>query len=526
MRDATRWPPAPTRTGRSRSPPTRTAARSDRCRTTTRYPARKGFDEFYGYGRLNAAAGRRGRRGRHDPAAGRDHRAGLVRPARSRRGARSRSEGSVGARVAYRCRGRGRAGRRSRTTARLPTGDFHAVPSTWCDGSAVRHSRVHRCAGDDRRRAPARDASRPGTRPASPATRTAAATQSSNGRPNTMPYAFTVRVVVSTASGTPMSGEDRRQMFLHRDADLLPALPGRPPRRRRLLAAARRHRRRQPQRARGRHLRRPDPRLPAGRPRAAGLAGPHSLAAAAPRRARRTAPAASAAYHYAAVLGALAAGDLFGDGRIEVVADDNQGDVMAWDGHGRLVFHAQSLARFSGAPLTPFHTVRQGVRDRTERGFLAAPVLASLDGHGTGRDRRRRGPPPVRLAADGRPVAGFPVLLADPDKVAAVDPVTGHITFRNVDAVARSQRGPGQDHRHPGGGQASDGRPVIFVGSNEEYGAEHRRRGSGRTSAPSNSLLTSLIGTRPACSSSPTAACTRSAPTATARATRSCPAGR
>src|SRR5581483_7818353 len=55
--------------------------------------------------------------------------------------------------------------------------------------------------------------------------------------------------------------------------------------------------------------------------------------------------------HHAAVLGALAAGDLLGDGRIDVVADDNQGNVYAWDGHGRLVFHRASDPAYSGAPL-------------------------------------------------------------------------------------------------------------------------------------------------------------------------------
>src|SRR5207302_281531 len=52
--------------------------------------------------------------------------------------------------------------------------------------------------------------------------------QTSNGRPNTLPYAFTVRVVVSSAPGAPgpaMTGEDRRQMFLHRDAEMLKGFP-------------------------------------------------------------------------------------------------------------------------------------------------------------------------------------------------------------------------------------------------------------------------------------------------------------
>ena len=82
-------------------------------------------------------------------------------------------------------------------------------------------------------------------------------------------------------------------------------------------------------------------------------------------------------------------------------------------------------AAYSGAPLTAFATGRQGVRDRVERGFIAAPVLGRLSG-------ARKGPLDIVAAgedrhvyawhADGTPVQGFPVLVADPDKVAAVDP--------------------------------------------------------------------------------------------------------
>src|SRR5205807_5945219 len=50
--------------------------------------------------------------------------------------------------------------------------------------------------------------------------------------------------------------------------------------------------------------------------------------------------------HYTAVLGALAAGDLFGDGRIEIVADDLQGKVYAWDGRGQLVFKREANPAF------------------------------------------------------------------------------------------------------------------------------------------------------------------------------------
>ena len=47
-----------------------------------------------------------------------------------------------------------------------------------------------------------------------------------NGRPNTEPYGFVVRVVATTTLGSQtLSGQDRRNLYLHRDAELLPGFP-------------------------------------------------------------------------------------------------------------------------------------------------------------------------------------------------------------------------------------------------------------------------------------------------------------
>jgi hypothetical protein len=46
--------------------------------------------------------------------------------------------------------------------------------------------------------------------------------QSSNGRPNSDPYGFTLRLRVESGE---LRGEDRRNLFLHRDSDLLPGFP-------------------------------------------------------------------------------------------------------------------------------------------------------------------------------------------------------------------------------------------------------------------------------------------------------------
>jgi hypothetical protein len=446
---------------------------------STRYPARKGYDEFYGYGRLNAAR-----------AVGAAFLSLIppeaeitspdwftqVNPGLPSFGVR----GYVSARRPYRCQVDVAPGGQPNSAV-----DFRAVASSWCDGSSVRS---HPFGGVLASVSVARLES---LFPPIDFTGNAGA-QDSNGRPNTMPYAFTVRVVVTTAQGTAMSGEDRRQLFLHRDRDLLPRFPielrsdgdSSP-----LLADLDGDNRNElvvatsdgwihAYRADGSEL----PGWPVHTERL-----PLHFADPAYMR------GGVGVDHYAAVLGALGAGDLFGDGRIEIVADDNAGNVYAWDQRGHVVFHQRSVARWSGAPLTPFHTVRQGVRDRVERGFAAAPVLASLDGRGmdiiaAGEDRHV-----YAWHENGRPVAGFPVLVADPDKVAAVDPVTNHITFKNVSTNPGLKEDQGKLIDTPAVAALDhSGHPSVVVGSNEEYPVGTGDEGSVNIS-PTNSLLTSLV---------------------------------
>ena len=448
---------------------------------TTRYPARKGYDEFYGYGRLNAY--------KAVSAAA----AGTIPPEAEitapdwfaqvdPRLAAFAVNGYVSARSAYRCEVDVAPGAQPNNAA-----DFRAVPSSWCDGRTA-HARpfggVLAQVGIAALKAsfPPRDFT---------GNANAGLPQGSNGRPNSLPYAFTVRVVVRTASGTPMSGEDRRQLFLHRDRQLLPQFPielrtdgdSAPllvdldgDNRNELIVAT------------------SDGWIHAYRADGSELPGWPVHTASLPQHTGEPAYRAGGAGtgHYGAVLGALAAGDLFGDGRLEVVADDNQGNVYAWDEFGHVVFHQQSNVRYAGAPLSPFHTVRKGVRDRTERGFAASPVLASLDGRGqdiiaAGEDRHV-----YAWHADGRPVAGFPVLVADPDKVAAVDPVTNHITFKNVDSSPGLDEDQGKLIDTPAVANIG-GHPTIIVGSNEEYPAGSGDEGQVNIS-PANSLLTSVFG--------------------------------
>ena len=445
-----------------------------------RYPARKGYDEFYGYGRLNAE--------KAVSAAA----AGTIPPeaeisapswfTQVDPGAPSIAlRGYVAARTRYRCEVDVAPGGQPNNAV-----DFHRVASAWCNGTTAHTASFRGILAEismARIKAlmPRRDFA--GN----------AGAQDTNGRPNTMADAFTVRVVVRTASSMSMSGEDRRQLFLHRDRDMLAGFPlelhsdgdSSPllvdldgDNRNELVVAT------------------SDGVIHALRPNGTELPGWPVQTARLPlhlgERAYHTTDGVGAD-HRAAVIGSLAAGDLFGDGRLEIVADDNQGNVYAWDQGGHLGFHTHSNPRYSGAPLQPFHTVRQGVRDRTERGFLGSPVLASLDGHGldvivAGEDRHL-----YAWHANGAPIAGFPVLVADPDKVAAIDPRTGHVTFRRVDPSPGLSEDQGKIIDTPAVARLTNaGPPVIIVGTNEEYGAGTGDEGDVNIS-PASALLTSPL---------------------------------
>jgi Subtilase family len=434
---------------------------------THRYHARRGFDEFYGYGRLNAyKAVSAAANGTIPP------QADITSPdwfqQLDPRQPRIAIDGYVDARTGYSCRVEVAPGGQPNNGA-----DFFAASSAYCDGHTV-HSSPYRGALGRIDVAQLR-----GHFPASAGpfdgNENAGLPQTSNGRPNTMPYAFTVRVVVATA-GSPsrpaMTGEDRRQFFLHRDSDLAPGFPKElrtdgasspllidldGDNRNEVVVAT------------------SDGIVHALRADGSELPGwpvhTDSLPLHAAARAYRTLGTG----HYCAVLGALAGGDLFHDGRIEIVGDDNCGNVYAWDAHGHRVFGQRSNPAYSGAPLSPFDTVRQNPRDRTEHGFLSSPVLAHLDGNPNGpldivaaSDDRHV----YAWRADGQAVAGFPVLVADPDKLTAVDPTTNHLTFSPTRAAPNPGIGEDQGKIVDTPAVADiDGNPAIIVGTNEEYAA-------------------------------------------------------
>ncbi len=165
---------------------------------------------------------------------------------------------------------------------------------------------------------------------------------------------------------------------------------------------------------------------------------------------------------HAALSRSVAAGDIDGDGRPEVVVSDASGYVFAFDRRGRVLpgFPVRTTASFS-APLSKTQD------NRTDRGFLAGPTLANLDGRpgleivDGGMDRHL-----YAWTHDGRPLRGFPVQLVDPTKVQSIDPVTHAVTFK---PDAAQLQGTKIIDTASIGDVDGDGRDDIVVGTNEEY---------------------------------------------------------
>jgi len=465
------------------------------------YPARRGFDQFYGYGRANV--NRAVKALVDDPAAPSDAELppeaeidspqwfAEVDPAR----AGLDVAGTVFARgEPYRCRLEVAPGQypSNALATDSPPGDFALVDGGWCDGSlhdgdaaASAHDGV--LGSIDLAELRARFPS--GTDFAGPSPVASAAT--GNGRPFFAPNAFTFRVVVTTASGTPRSGEDRRAAWLHRDREMLDGFP---------------------------RAIRPGGGLggPEAAPTADGASSPafadldgdnrnelvfatsdgfvHALDGSGEELpgwpVRGDAPGFVAAHDaspaYAggavgtdlggAILGAVAIGDGDGDGIPAVYAADAEGKVYGWAPDGSRVFTEESNPDWSGKPLAPFVNVRDGEANRTQHGFFGAPVLADLDGDGrqeiiaAGMDRHVyawEGDDPDPDAPGGAAAApGYPVLVVDPAKVAAVDPDTHAVTFK---AAAGSLMQGAIIDTPAVGDITGDGVPEVVVGTNEEY---------------------------------------------------------
>lgn len=168
-----------------------------------------------------------------------------------------------------------------------------------------------------------------------------------------------------------------------------------------------------------------------------------------------------------ALIAPTASDDLDGDGRVEIVVASVEGGVYVFDDHGtpRPGFPVRTDPALS-APEN-----RDPLND-TDPGITAAPTLVDLD------------PPGVHPAleivvpswdghvyawrADGTPVAGWPVRVADRSKV-ALDPATGKATPIASGVRERAAKILGSTAV---GDLDGDGRAEVLVASNEEYSGE------------------------------------------------------
>ncbi len=300
-----------------------------------------------------------------------------------------------------------------------------------------------------------------------------------NGRPFKAPNGFTVKVVASaTQDGHDLTGEDERAMWLHRDASLLPGLP------RKLDGTD----------STGDGASSPvlvdldgdnrnelviggsDGFVHAYWPNGSALPGwPQRTDQPPLHTGERAFDSGEVTTNIGgAILASVAAADVNHDGVPEVFAADIEGQVYGWDAEGNRIFHEQSNPDYSGKPLAPFVNSRHGKFNRTQHGFIGSPVLADLDRDGrleiiaASMDRNVYAWHP-----NGAPVAGFPVLVVDPSKVQSIDPDTHQVTF-NANAGSEQQ---GAIVDTPavgdldGASSGSASNPEIVIGTNEEYQA-------------------------------------------------------
>lgn len=438
--------------------------------TTKTYPARRGHDMFYGYGRVNMnrtvdtlAAGKLPPEVEITGPDWYDQ----VDPAQDT----FDLKGTVFARGDdYTCRvlvAPGSKPNNAEDTA-SPPGDFKQVDSTWCDGSTARSAQFDGVLAkvgiaDLESRFP------PNAQGFDGREQGVGTPQSSNGRPDNNAYGFTVKVV-ATRVDDDSEGEDRRNMFLHRDQDMLEGFPRKlqgdiesspllvdldGDNRNELVLAS--------SDGTVHAFHRDGSELPGWPVRTDPLplhTGGHAF----------TSGEVSEDASHGAVLGSAAAADMDRDGVPEVVVGDFEGKVYAFAADGTRLFRVGSNPDYSGRPLQPFVEERHGVLNRTQHGFMASPVLADIDGDDGGRLEIVAAGMDRHLYAwndDGSSVPGFPLLVVDMDKAASVDPQSHRVDFK-PDVGAVFNQGAIVDTPAVGD-LTGDGKPEIAVGTNEEY---------------------------------------------------------
>jgi hypothetical protein len=181
-----------------------------------------------------------------------------------------------------------------------------------------------------------------------------------------------------------------------------------------------------------------------------------------------------------AILASVAIGDIDGDGYLDVVAADMEGKVYAWrhDGSRKPGFPVQVNLAYSAHDVKDPH-------NRVDRAIIASPALADLDGDGGldivvgGNDRHL-----YVWDGFGTPRSGFPVLVVDASRMASINPVNDKVTplpgaFRGEKIMDSPAIGD-IDH---------DGSLDIVVGTNECYDEPINASLSSGTSAAVAQLL-------------------------------------
>ena len=171
---------------------------------------------------------------------------------------------------------------------------------------------------------------------------------------------------------------------------------------------------------------------------------------------------AVASDHHASVVGTVAAGDLDGDGHLEVVAADLRGALYVWDAAGQLL---------PGFPVGQEAVSETDPDHWYDEGFFGAPALGDLDGDGDleivvgGMDQLV-----YAWQADGSPVSGWPV----------------HPEYGGYDYGSRIIASPAI------GDLDGDGRDDVVVGTSEKlngtYGPVYALSGLGNE-APGGAVL-------------------------------------
>ncbi len=184
----------------------------------------------------------------------------------------------------------------------------------------------------------------------------------------------------------------------------------------------------------------------------------------------------------AAVLGAVNVGDLDRDGGMDIVATDMSGRLYVWNAAGerRPGFPVSTLPEYSHSLRSerdlstaegrvPDLTNRHDRDNRVGRALAGGAVLGNLDASADGSLEILAGSFDRHIYAwhaDGTPVRGWPVLLRDPAKVESVDPQTN-----DVELIADSGARIGTKVLVPPslGDLDGDGRMEVVAVVNEEY---------------------------------------------------------